>query len=138
MRAAVKHYLIAEMGYTRAEVAEALPKAKGLPGRIRDALDASQLAQYHAAVNEIDRLLHTRKALGQLVFKAVELLFNVGSVCNTGMIVRFQGQEVVRCDPIDLHVHCLEHNNEIFVYAQTGNHQRRKARCPKGKSTITR
>ena len=53
MRAAVKHYLMSECGYTAAEVADALPRAKGVPSRVRDALTAQQLAVYYMAIEEI-------------------------------------------------------------------------------------
>lgn len=52
LRAAVKHYLMSELGYTADEVQEALPKAKGVPSRIRDALSVQQLALYFMAVEE--------------------------------------------------------------------------------------
>ena len=55
MRAAVKHYLIAEMGYTEDEIKGLLPKAKGRPAALRDALSPTQLAQYHAALEQVDR-----------------------------------------------------------------------------------
>ena len=52
MRAAVKHYLVAQ-GYDEAEVQSLLPKARGRKARRRDALTSQQLALYHAAVEEI-------------------------------------------------------------------------------------
>jgi len=56
MRAAVKHYLIAELGYSEADVKSLLPKAKGREARLRQALTPSQLALYHAAVEaSVDR-----------------------------------------------------------------------------------
>lgn len=54
MRAAVKHYLISEMGYKEDEVDNLLPKAKGRPCKLREAFDPQQLAVYHAAVEQID------------------------------------------------------------------------------------
>jgi len=52
MRAAVKHYLVSELGYSDAEAADVLPKAKGVPSRVRDALNVNQLALYFLAVEE--------------------------------------------------------------------------------------
>jgi site-specific recombinase XerD len=54
MRAAVKHYLVAEMGYKEDEVDNLLPKAKGRPCKLREAFSPEQLALYHAAVEQID------------------------------------------------------------------------------------
>jgi site-specific recombinase XerD len=54
MRAAVKHYLVAELGYGEEEVDNLLPKAKGRPSKLREALSPQQLALYHAAVEQID------------------------------------------------------------------------------------
>ena len=54
MRAAVKHYLVAEMGYKEDEVDNLLPKAKGRPCKLREAFTPEQLALYHAAVDQID------------------------------------------------------------------------------------
>jgi site-specific recombinase XerD len=53
MRAAVKHYLISELGYSNDEAQDVLPKAKGVPSRIRDALNVRQLALYFMAVGEV-------------------------------------------------------------------------------------
>ena len=50
MRAAVKHYLIAEMGYDADEVDSLLPKVQGSESVTRTALSPTQLATYHAAV----------------------------------------------------------------------------------------
>jgi site-specific recombinase XerD len=49
MRAAVKHYLISE-GYSEAEVTALLPKARGRPCGLRDALTPKQLATYYLSV----------------------------------------------------------------------------------------
>ncbi len=53
MRAAVKHYLISELGYTPEEAQDVLPKAKGVPSRVRDALTVRQLTLYFLAAEEI-------------------------------------------------------------------------------------
>ena len=54
MRAAVKHYLMAEEGYTEAELEQLLPKARGRSTKLRDALSPYQLALYHSAVDGMD------------------------------------------------------------------------------------
>ena len=51
-RAAVKHYLMAEQGYTEDELRELLPKAKGRPTAYRHALTPEALATYHVAVED--------------------------------------------------------------------------------------
>lgn len=53
LRAAVKHYLMAEQGYTEEELKLLLPKARGLPAARRHPLSPTQLALYYAAVDEI-------------------------------------------------------------------------------------
>lgn len=52
-RAAVKHYLLSEQGYTEEELKELLPKAKGRPTAFRHALTPETLAAYHAAVEDV-------------------------------------------------------------------------------------
>lgn len=52
-RAAVKHYLLSEQGYTEEELKELLPKAKGRPTAFRHALSPEALATYHAAVEGV-------------------------------------------------------------------------------------
>jgi site-specific recombinase XerD len=54
MRAAVKHYLISVLGYDEDTLQELLPKARGQANRMRSALTPTQLALYHAAVEQID------------------------------------------------------------------------------------
>lgn len=54
LRAAVKHYLIGELGYAEDEVNELLPRARGLQAQPRPGLSADQLALYHAAVDQMD------------------------------------------------------------------------------------
>lgn len=54
MRAAVKHYLVAVLGYPEEHVQELLPKAKGRDAKLRQALSPRQLALYHAAVEQVD------------------------------------------------------------------------------------
>jgi site-specific recombinase XerD len=54
-RAAIKHYLIAEHGYTEEELKELLPKARGRPTALRHALSPEQLGVYHMAVEEVGR-----------------------------------------------------------------------------------
>jgi len=55
MRAAVKHYLVGELGYSEEEVQRLLPKAKGRAAQARHALTPEQLALYHAAVEGIGK-----------------------------------------------------------------------------------
>ncbi len=55
MRAAVKHYLVGELGYSEEEVQRLLPKAKGRSCKMRTALTPYQLALYHSAVEQVDR-----------------------------------------------------------------------------------
>lgn len=50
IRAAVKHYLISEQGYTSDELETLLPEAVGVDPQFRDALDIHQLGIFHAAV----------------------------------------------------------------------------------------
>lgn len=55
MRAAVKHYLVAVLGYDPEEVQRLLPKARGRESEQREGLTLRQLALYHAAVEQVDR-----------------------------------------------------------------------------------
>ena len=54
LRAAVKHYLVAVLGYDPDEVGALIPRARGRSAQMRHALDAEQLALYHAAVEQLD------------------------------------------------------------------------------------
>lgn len=54
IRAAVKHYLIAEEGYSDEELQELLPRAQGVETQFRESLTPEQLALYHRAVKEIE------------------------------------------------------------------------------------
>jgi site-specific recombinase XerD len=58
MRAAVKHLLLSE-GYSLAEVDALLPKSKGRPARVRDALSPAQLALFYAAVDDLHEPVRT-------------------------------------------------------------------------------
>ena len=62
-RAAVKHYLLSEQGYTEEELRELLPKAKGRPTAFRHALTPEVLAIYHAAVEDVSEPSKTILAL---------------------------------------------------------------------------
>jgi site-specific recombinase XerD len=53
VRAAVGHYLEA-LGYDEEDIRELLPKARGRANKMRHALTPTQLALYHAAVDQID------------------------------------------------------------------------------------
>lgn len=52
-RAAVKHYLVATLGYTDEEVENLLPRARGRKAKLRHALTPDQLARFHQAVDGI-------------------------------------------------------------------------------------
>lgn len=54
LRAAVKHYLLSEKGYTEEELDALLPRAIGKASEITPPLTPTQLALYHAAVEQID------------------------------------------------------------------------------------
>lgn len=54
LRAAVKHYLIAEQGYSDAELHDLLPKTQGMDAEHHKPLSSTQLAVYHAAVEQVD------------------------------------------------------------------------------------
>ena len=62
-RAAIKHYLLAEQGYSEDELRELLPKAKGRPTAYRHALTPEALATYHVAVEDIPNPSQTILAL---------------------------------------------------------------------------
>ena len=55
LRAAVKHYLMAEEGYSEEEVEALLPKATGKRTQFRVGLTPEQLASYHAQVALIEK-----------------------------------------------------------------------------------
>lgn len=50
MRSAIKHYLISERGLTEDEANDLLPKAKGLPNKLRDSLTEEELELYRKEV----------------------------------------------------------------------------------------
>jgi integrase len=52
-RAALKHYLVAVLGFTPEEAHAALPAARGRPERLRDALSPEQLATYWTAIETL-------------------------------------------------------------------------------------
>jgi hypothetical protein len=52
-RAAVKHYLIAALGFSEEEAQEALPSARGRPHRLRDSLSSEQLATYYRVLDTL-------------------------------------------------------------------------------------
>ena len=54
LRAAVKHYLVSELGYDPDDVDSILPKAKGREAAVRHALTPNQLGVYHLAVEDVD------------------------------------------------------------------------------------
>lgn len=65
MRAAVKHYLIAVMGYHPDEVEASLPSATGRLSEMRKPLSTEQLALFHAAVDRVNSA-SARSLLGLL------------------------------------------------------------------------
>ncbi len=52
MRAAIKHYLIAEKGISELEANDLLPKAKGQPNKLRDSLTEEELVTYREEVEK--------------------------------------------------------------------------------------
>lgn len=52
MRAAIKHYLISEKGLSDDQANDLLPKAKGLPNKLRDSLTEDELVIYR---NEVEK-----------------------------------------------------------------------------------
>jgi len=55
LRAAVKHYLVSELGYDADRLDELLPEARGRRANSKPALSPIQLAVYHAAIEQMDR-----------------------------------------------------------------------------------
>lgn len=77
-RAAIKHFMIAEMGYTPDEVDALLPKAEGREAQVRGHLSMDQLALYHNAVMDIKRdpahtMLHLLPQTGLKISELCEL-----------------------------------------------------------------
>lgn len=58
LRAAIKHYLLAQ-GYDADEIARLIPKAKGKPNGLRDALNAEQLTTYYLAAESCNEPIRT-------------------------------------------------------------------------------
>jgi len=58
LRAAVKHYLLAQ-GYEEEQIRALLPKAKGSPSGVRDALSPEQLVTYYLVVEEQENPVRT-------------------------------------------------------------------------------
>ena len=90
-RAAIKHLLVAEHGYTEEELKLLLPKAKGRPTAFRHALSPEGLAVYHEAVDELPdpsrTLLHLLPKTGLRISEACGLERN--------SIQNIQGQRVL-------------------------------------------
>jgi site-specific recombinase XerD len=87
LRAAVKHYLIAEKGYSEEELDALLPKAKGRQPRWRQALSPDALALYHGLVDAVSAepvhtilslLPATGMRIGEITTLRVEDLREVG------------------------------------------------------------
>ncbi len=97
MRAAVKHYLVAELGYTEEEVQNLLPKAKGRPAKNREALSPHQLAVYHSAVEEVDKatiktILFLLPSTGLRIGEATSLHVNDIRTYNARVCLAFRGK----------------------------------------------
>lgn len=92
IRAAVKHYLIGELGYDETELEALLPAAKGRKAALRSSLSPDQLVLYHQAVAELDdgpskSILRLLPQTGLRISEACELSSND--------IVRQQGRAVL-------------------------------------------
>jgi site-specific recombinase XerD len=105
LRAAVKHYLLAQ-GYDEDEIDSLLPKAKGKPGGLRDSLSAQQLATFYLAAEECDDpvrtilllLPRTGLRISEICTLRVENLTDRGGVRG----LRFRGKrEVERFVPLN-------------------------------------
>jgi integrase/recombinase XerD len=59
MRAAIKHYLMAQKGLSSDEADELLPKAKGQPNKLRDSLTEEELDIYRKASEECPEPVRT-------------------------------------------------------------------------------
>lgn len=80
-RAAIKHFMLAEMGYSHDELDALLPKAEGRESQVRGHLSEDQLALYHHAVMEIERepahtILHLLPLTGLKISELCELTTN--------------------------------------------------------------
>lgn len=76
-RAAIKHLLISEHGYTEEEVKQLLPKAKGRPMAFRHALSPEGLALYHESLDGVPNpcatILHLLPKTGLRISEACGL-----------------------------------------------------------------
>lgn len=73
LRAAVKHYMIAEMGFSEAEVNALLPKAKGADGREIEPLDLDQVATLLGALEQPDVTADCRCVLKLMLFTGMRI-----------------------------------------------------------------
>ena len=55
LRSAVRHYLLAEQGYSEDDLNDMLPETSGRKTEKRNGLTAEQLALYHAAVEQLEQ-----------------------------------------------------------------------------------
>ena len=83
LRAAVKHYLISEHGYNADELSALLPKAKGRPGKLRDALSPTQLALYYVAAEEQGEPMFRNEVVVLAALAGVGVMWDGSSVALT-------------------------------------------------------
>lgn len=96
-RAALKHYLIAELGFSEEEAHAALPAARGRPERLRDALSADQLATFYAVVDALNdgpvrTILLLLPRTGLRVSEACEMRVDQVERRGAGILFRFRGK----------------------------------------------
>lgn len=96
-RAALKHFLIAELGFTEEEAQAALPAARGRPERLRDALSAEQLASFYAAVDALNpgpvrTILLLLPRTGLRVSEACDMRVDQVERRGSGVLFRFRGK----------------------------------------------
>jgi len=95
-RAAVKHLLICEHGYSEDELKFLLPKAKGRPTAFRHALHPEALAIYHAAVDGCPEpsqtLLHLLPKTGLRISEACGLERNSLQTIQGQRVLVFRGK----------------------------------------------
>jgi site-specific recombinase XerD len=95
-RAAVKHLLVSEHGYSEDELKLLLPKAKGRPTAFRHALHPEALAIYHEAVDECPEpcrtLLHLLPKTGLRISEACGLERNSIQTIQGQRVLVFRGK----------------------------------------------
>ncbi len=96
-RAAIKHYLIAVLGFTPEEAHAALPSAKGRPERLRDALSPEQLETFYAGVETLNpgpvrTILTLLPRTGLRVSEACEMRLDNVERRGERVLFRFRGK----------------------------------------------